>query len=234
MTSALHRRACLPPSVFGVPSKQLSEQHLQCSTLIGDESETKSIVEISDEIEQWTEIGEAISTTYKPVTTLLRKSCDMCNLAPPTSSVACCNDNRCNLPRFAADGPNADLFSHPRTTIALPNVRRFRLFGRCQENSLQYAVADATTTCTSKPSLIVLAKTASRLATGDQIHVPGEFGAYNIFLHADRDIFRHEKSVFRGYSPVQRLPGAVRRHTPNSGLRNFTSHPAPNAMIFPF
>lgn len=356
----LARRNCLPPSVFGAAApcvqpdprlfhRRLVDDQRPCALLPIEQQPTAADVVVVKEEEQWTEIGEAISASFRPVTTLLRKNCDVVfskrDLSPSSSAcassscasssfVACaaCVDEpvvgenglggamddydvftpaayrlgiaarwpqesaaayerktqwtnygigygfsaqqRCALPgcyapsgarsdddvvrtvaRFAADGPNLDLFSHPRTTIALPNVRRYRLYARqivggCTSR-WQYAVLDAAST--EKPSLLVLASDPRQppftdaplaeygnymlnggLQTGDQIYVPGEFGVYDVYLYIDRtDVFRQEKSVFRGYSPVRRLPGQ-KNPAGNSGLRNFTSHPSANALIFPY
>lgn len=338
----LVRRNCLPPSVFAgaAPCVQPDPRLRKCPLAATATSVSVAVVEEEEGgDEQWTEIGEIISASYRPVTTLLRKSCDVCLPAAASDAATCTpclsspcvgpcigpcvgqpvvgenglgdalddydvftpaayrpgnvrwpqesavayerktqwtnygigygfSGHRCSLPfsetplspsvvavvpRFASEGHNLDLFSHPRTTVALPNVRRYRLYARqivggCTSR-WQYAVLDADD---SKPSLLVLASDPrqppftnaalaeygnymlnSGLQTGDQIYVPGEFGVYDVYLYIDRDVFRQEKSVFRGYSPVRRMPGQLRKQPANSGLRNFTSHPSSNALIFP-
>lgn len=160
-----------------------------------------------------------------------------------------CRDNRCNQ----------DLFYHPRTSVTLPRVRRFTLLARPTAEHRggcrwQYAVrAQCGDDCTA--ALLVVLPDDPRqppclpcgvagynynasnggLQTGDQIYIPGEFGAYDVYLFIDSaDVFRKEKSVLRGYSPVRRQADQVRKAPANSGLRNFVSHPSVNGLLLPF
>lgn len=145
-----------------------------------------------------------------------------------------------------------DLFYHPAVSIAQAPVRRFRLYARpneCGSSRWQYAVAEEGV----KNSLFLTLPADPRqppwsscstvdfnrqawvqLTTGNFIYIPGNPGVFQVQLWVDVDVYRPNQSVFRGYSPVRRLPGRVWRKAPNSGLRNFVSHPSANGLLRPF
>lgn len=153
-----------------------------------------------------------------------------------------CKDNRCQQ----------DLFQHPAVSLAQAPVRRFKLYAKpndCGSSRWQYAVLEEGV----QDSLLISLPTDPRqppwqtcssvdfnrqawleLATGDFIYVPGQPGVFQVQMWADVDHFRPNQAVFRGYSPVRRLPGRKWRKYPNSGLRNFTSHPSANGLLRPF
>lgn len=153
-----------------------------------------------------------------------------------------CKDNRCNQ----------DLFYHPAVSLALPAVRRFRLFARpneCGSSRWQYAVAQDGVpqplflTLDADPRQPPWPTCASvdfnrqawqSLVSGDLIYIPGQTGTFFVHLYMDDAVgpFRPTQSVFRGYSPVRPLRGKV--WTPNSGLRNFTSLPSAGGLLRPF
>lgn len=157
-----------------------------------------------------------------------------------------------------------DPFYHTRTTITTPNVsRKYRLFARrsivcnsaqLSSSRLEYAVAPAGVV---DPTLTVLPgdprqpkgdcyyasncgvdyqeRAWVELKSGDRVYLPGERGSYEVHLWADdAGPYRQNASVFRNWGPVRRLPGRVRRHYSNSGLRNFSGTPSANALLRPW